>query len=91
MTVISLSTDEGDDAPRKVRRMVKRRKATHPVYLDALDDPAWASYQVRVVPTQFLIHDGNIVAQWSGQIDLAIVEDAIAKLLDSDDESGSRD
>ena len=82
LVVLSLSIDEGDDAARKVKRMVKRRDARHPVYLDATDTPAWASYLVRVVPSQFLVDaEGRIVAQWSGQIDLDEVKAEIARLL----------
>ena len=80
--VLSLSIDEGDGAARKVKRMVKRRDARHPVYLDAIESPAWASYLVRVVPSQFLIDaEGRIVAQWSGKSDLDDVEARIAGLL----------
>lgn len=87
LTVLSVSTDEGDDAARKVARMVKKRKATHPVYLDSTDSPAWGAYLVQVVPTQFLIDgDGNIVAQWSGKIDLEEVEAEITGLLGTPDE-----
>jgi peroxiredoxin/YHS domain-containing protein len=84
VVVLSVSTDEGDDAPRKVRRMVKRRNARHPVYLDATESPAWASYLVRVVPTQFLIDaEGRIVAQWSGKSDLDKVAAEIDGLIDA--------
>lgn len=82
LVILSLSIDEGDSATRKVKRMVKRRDARHPVFLDLTDTPAWPSYGVRVVPTQFLIDtEGQIVAQWSGKIDLAIVEAEIARIL----------
>ena len=82
VVVVSVSIDEGDSAARKVRRMVKRRDARHPVYLDATDTPAWASYLVRVVPTQFLIDaDGRIVAQWSGKSDLDQVRAEIDGLV----------
>ncbi|MEM7353882.1 MAG: redoxin domain-containing protein [Acidobacteriota bacterium] len=83
LTVVSVSIDEGDDAAKKVARMVKKRKATHPVYLDSTEAPAWATYLVRAVPTQFLINaEGHVVAQWSGQIDLKVVEAEIVKHLE---------
>lgn len=86
--VVSLSIDEADDAVRKVRRAIKRRKARHPVYLDTTDTSAWASYGVRAVPTQFLIDDmGQIIDQWSGEIDLEVVEAAVVEVLNED--SGS--
>jgi thiol-disulfide isomerase/thioredoxin len=82
LTVVSVSTDEGDDAAKKVAKIVKKTKATHPIYLDSTDSPAWSDYLVRVVPTQFLIDAaGNVVAQWSGKIDLEIVEAEITRLL----------
>ena len=81
VVVLSVSIDEGDDAARKVKRMVKRRDARHPVYLDATDTPAWESYLVRVVPSQFLVDaEGRIVAQWSGRTDLDEVEAEIARV-----------
>lgn len=90
LTVVGLSTDEGADAVRKVKRMIRRRNASHPIYLDALESPAWAAYRVQVVPTQFLIDgDGQIVAQWSGRIDLEVVEAAIADLLAEGDAPSS--
>ena len=89
--VLSVSIDEGRDAARKVRRMIKRRDADHPVFLDSLESPAWGTYKVRVVPTQFLIDaEGQIVAQWSGKIDLSEVEARIAELLaDGSEETAS--
>ena len=82
LVVISLSIDEGDKAARKVRRMVQRRDARHPVLIDATDTPAWESYRVRVVPSQFLVDaEGRIVAQWSGRIDFDAVEAEITRLL----------
>lgn len=82
LVVLSVSIDEGDDAAKKVARMIKRRKTRHPVFLDATASPAWASYLVRVVPSQFLVDtEGRIVAQWSGKVDLGVVEAEIERLL----------
>ena len=84
MTVLSVSIDEGDGARRKVARMVKKRKASHPVALDGGDAPAWSAFLVRVVPAQYLIDPaGRIVAQWSGKTNLAVVEGEIVRLLES--------
>ena len=84
LTVLSVSIDEGESAAKKVARMAKKRKATHPIYLDSTDSPAWAAYLVRSVPAQFLIDtEGNVVAQWSGTIDLKVVEAEIARHLDT--------
>jgi len=85
LTVVSVSIDEGKGATRKVARMIKKRKATHPVFLDSPESPAWADYLVRTVPAQFLIDaSGNIVAQWLGKVDLENVETEIARLLDAE-------
>lgn len=43
LTVMSVSIDEGKDALKKVVKMVKRRKATHPIFLDSTEAPAWHS------------------------------------------------
>lgn len=81
--VVGISIDEGQGAGKKVARMMKRRKAAHPVYLDSQSNPAWSAYGVRVVPTQYLINpQGQIVAQWSGTIDLAKVEAELLRFLD---------
>ncbi|MEM7052189.1 MAG: redoxin domain-containing protein [Acidobacteriota bacterium] len=85
LVVVSISIDEGEDAERKVAKMVKRRKARHPVFLDATTS-AWVDYQVRVVPTQFLVdRAGQIVAQWSGKVELEAVEAEIVRLLGVED------
>lgn len=84
LVVAGLSIDEGDGAVKKIKRMVKRRKAEHLIYHDAKDAPAWAAYKVRSVPAQFLIDgEGNIVAQWLGKTDLEDVEAKILELLDT--------
>ncbi len=84
LTVLSVSIDEGENAARDVGRIVDKRRATHPVYLDSSDSLAWSAYLVRVVPTQFLIDtEGNVVAQWSGKIDLQEVEATIVELLEA--------
>ncbi|MEM9554041.1 MAG: redoxin domain-containing protein [Acidobacteriota bacterium] len=83
--VIGISIDEGDDAVDKVERMVERRRARHPIYLDLGKTPAWAAYQVPAVPMQFLVSpDGEIVAQWSGAIDLKTLETEIKSRLGAD-------
>lgn len=87
LTVVGLSTDEGSDAERRVHRMIKKELIKkdlepHRIALDDGDAPAWADYLVRVVPSQFLIDaEGQIVGQWSGKTDLALVEDEIVRLL----------
>ncbi len=84
LTVVSVSIDEGKNTAKKVARMVRKRKATHPVYVDAGASSAWSAYRVAVVPTQFLIDtNGQIVAQWSGVVDLDQVETEIIRLLES--------
>ena len=80
--VVSISIDEGKGAARKVARMIRRKRAGHPIYLDSEAAPAWAAYNVQAVPAQFLISpQGQIVAQWSGAIDLGEVEAEIARSL----------
>ena len=70
--VLGVSIDEGKRAARKVERMVRKKNVEHPVYLDGEEDSAWGAFWVRAIPAQFLIdQQGQIVAQWSGVIDLA--------------------
>lgn len=80
--VVGISIDEDPKAAKKVERMMKRRKASHPVYLDSETAPGWVAYNVRSVPAQFLVSpEGQIVAQWSGAIDLEVVESEIVRVL----------
>lgn len=89
LTVVSVSIDEGKNATRKVSRMIRKRGATHPVFLDREEDSAWAAYRVKVVPAQFLIDDqGRIVAQWSGKVDLQQVEGEIRRRMEMDRAGG---
>ncbi len=83
VSVLSVSIEEERGARRKILKMMKKQEATHPAFLDQGEVSAWASYNVRVVPAQFLINqDGEIVAQWSGVTDLEEVEKQIARLLE---------
>jgi thiol-disulfide isomerase/thioredoxin len=80
--VLSVSIDEAGNAVQKISRLLRKKKVHHPVFLDGGGSPAWETYLVAVVPTQFLIDaKGQIVAQWSGTIDLAVVEEAVLQLL----------
>ncbi|MEO1366218.1 MAG: TlpA disulfide reductase family protein, partial [Acidobacteriota bacterium] len=80
--VAGLSIDDGPRAAKDVARMMKRRRATHPVFLDVEAAPAAEAYGVTFVPFQFLISpEGQIVAQWSGKIDLAVVEAEVRRGL----------
>ena len=83
--VVGISIDEGDRAPKKVRRMMRKKDVRHPIFLDSEETSAWAAFLVRAIPAQFLIdREGQIIAQWSGVIDLETVEAAVEQALKSE-------
>jgi thiol-disulfide isomerase/thioredoxin len=65
LVVIGASTDEG--GPERVRRFVSSRRMTYPVALDSGATPAWQAFEVKSIPTLFLIgRDGRLLARWNG-------------------------
>ncbi|MCH9651956.1 MAG: redoxin domain-containing protein [Deltaproteobacteria bacterium] len=80
--VMGISIDEGEQGAKKVQKMIRKKKAGHSIYMDSEEDSAWVAFQVRVVPSQFLVDEqGSIIAQWTGAIDLEEVENAIVEHL----------
>lgn len=74
--VAGISTDEGGEA--KVKKFVASKKYTYPIALDAAKNPAWEAFGVRAIPAAFLLdREGRIVAQWTGPLPVAEVEERI--------------
>ena len=73
-SVVGVSIDEGDDRAAKVAKFTEKHGIRYPVWLDTAETPAWSLYRVKAVPAMFLIdRDGQIVAQWTGEVDGDVV------------------
>lgn len=80
-TVLGVSTDV--NAEKVVPRFIAKRKISYPIFLDSETEPAWEKYRVIVVPMLFLIdRKGQIVQQWTGEIDPQAVERALSGVLE---------
>jgi peroxiredoxin/YHS domain-containing protein len=84
-TVLGISTDE--DGKKKVEPFIKKHKIAYPILLDAKENPAWETYKVKVIPMMFLVDPkGQIVLQWVGEADMKEVENAIAGLVEKNEQ-----
>jgi peroxiredoxin/YHS domain-containing protein len=78
-TVLGISIDED---PKKVGPFLAKRSVSYPILLDDPKTPSWSAYKVRAVPAMFLVgRDGQIVAQWTGELKMKAVEAEIEKAL----------
>lgn len=79
-SVLGISIDERGE--KKVKDFVKKHRLTYPIFLDAKTNPAWESYNVKVIPAMFLIDaNGQIVQQWTGEPDFKEVEQMVENLI----------
>jgi len=75
MLASNLWAQENPDKP-------KRPQIAYPIFLDTEDNPAWAAYKVKVVPSMFLVdRQAQIVKQWIGEANWTEVESAVKELL----------
>jgi len=81
LAILGVSIDEGDDRIKKIEKFVKKVGVSYPIFSDARPTPAWHNFKVKAIPALFMIEDGQIVAQWLGNIDHAIIEKEIKKRL----------
>ena len=77
---ISMDSDRGT-----VEGYLHTRQLTYPVAMDLGDEPAWAAFHVKTVPTSFLIdRQGRVVGRWAGKTDpaamLATVDSVLATM-----------
>lgn len=80
--VLGVSIDEGKDRLRKIGRTLKKLDVAYPIALDAKQTPAWHMFKVKGLPAMYLLDsDGQIVAQWTGEIDLSAVEAEVVRRL----------
>lgn len=80
LRILGLSTDEGSQALRKVRRAVKSQGITYPIMLDDQEPAAWSSLRVYAVPTIMLIDpDGRLIWRFTGPDGHDRLEEALAR------------
>jgi len=82
LRVVGVSIDEERG---KLDAFLERRPVGYPIVHDGGDDPAWWQFQVPAIPAAFLIDaEGQVIAQWSGELDLDEVRAEIEKLVSAD-------
>jgi peroxiredoxin len=73
---VGVSIDENGD--ETVTKFVQKKKLTYPIVIDDESAPSWAAFSVIAIPAMFLIdREGQIVSQWTGEVDWKEVEAAI--------------
>ncbi|MDE2997992.1 MAG: redoxin domain-containing protein [Gemmatimonadota bacterium] len=89
--VWGVSIDEDRNRIGKIRKMMDKLGITYPVFVDAKPTPAWYRFRVKAIPAMYLLdREGQIVAQWTGNIDFKDVEEQVSRRLDKTVESGER-
>lgn len=74
---VSLDNDRG-----AVEAYLHERRLTYPVAMDMGEEPAWAAFHVKTVPTSFLIdRQGRVVGRWAGKTDPAVMLAAVDSVL----------
>jgi thiol-disulfide isomerase/thioredoxin len=82
LQVVGVSIDEDR---KTLENYLERRAVAYPLVHDGGEDPAWWSFRVPAIPAAFLLNtEGEIVAQWSGRIDMHAVRGSVRSLLDAD-------
>ena len=71
------------DADRKaVEAYLHQHNLTYPVAMDTGEEPAWAAFRVKTLPTAFLIdRTGQVVGRWAGKSGPAAMLAAIDSVL----------
>lgn len=80
LMILGVSLDSDRSA---VEGYLHAHQLTYPVAMDIGDEPAWAAFHVKTVPTSFLIdRQGQVVGRWAGKTDplamLAAVDSVLA-------------
>jgi thiol-disulfide isomerase/thioredoxin len=82
LQVVGVSIDEDRS---DLDSFLKRRPVDYSIVHDGGDDPAWWQFRVPAIPAGFLLNaQGEIVAQWSGEIDVEELRVEVEALVDRD-------
>lgn len=74
--VLSVSIDE---KRADLDKFLKKNKFDNPILHD--QKQTWSNWRVRVVPTFFLVKEGQVIAQWSGKVPEKSLRDTVAEAL----------
>ena len=70
LVVMGVSIDDDKNPIKKIKKFVDKVDVSYPIFLDAKQTPAWHLFKVKAIPALFLVdQQGQIVAQWTGDID----------------------
>lgn len=84
LTVLGISLDTGQRAEGKVKKVVKEKKASYPIWLAKSQSSAFEAFNLKSVPTMFLVNrKQQIVAQWMGKVNHEKIEKAIETELNA--------
>jgi peroxiredoxin len=82
LRIIGVSIDEDRKA---LQRFLRKQAPSYPVAHDDGEAAAWMEWKVPAIPALFLLDgEGQIVAQWSGEVPLAEVRTRVETLLSAD-------
>lgn len=74
-----------DNEREKLDSFLERRPIDYPVVHDGGEDPAWWKFRVPAIPAVFLLNErGEVVAQWSGDVEAKDVRGAVEALMKPD-------
>jgi thiol-disulfide isomerase/thioredoxin len=77
-SLLSVSIDE---KKADYDKFIEKKKDLHPWLWD--DKQVFANWKIRVIPTLFLVKDGQIIGQWTGAPKKGELETAVANALKS--------
>lgn len=85
--VWGVSIDEDNKRVDKIRKMIDKLGISYPISIDAKPTPAWYRFRVKAIPAMYLVdRDSQIVAQWTGKIDIEDVEKEVMRCVSKTDE-----
>ena len=78
LTILGISLDTGQQAEGKVKKVIREKKASYPIWLANSQSSAFEAFNLKSVPTMFLVNrKQQIVAQWMGKVNHETIEKAI--------------
>jgi thiol-disulfide isomerase/thioredoxin len=82
LRIVGVSIDEDRKA---LERFLRKQAPSYPIAHDDGETAAWMEWKVPAIPALFLLDSqGQIVAQWSGEVPLGDVRSPVVELLVSD-------
>ncbi len=80
LTVLGISLDTSQQAEPKIKKIIKKKRVSYPIWLAKPQPSAFEIFNLKSVPTMFLVNQQQqIVAQWVGKVDHETIKEAIDK------------